>query len=201
MIPRERQSSPIAGMSWITPISLLTYITETRIVSGRSAASSVAKSSRPSGSDVEVGDLESFALELAHGIERRLVLGADGHQVLALVLVEVRRALHREIDRFGCARGPDDFLRVAIDELGDFVARLFHRVLGFPPERMRARRGVAEMLRQIRNHFRRNARIDRRRRRVVEVDGFFHRVYTVVVRQSWRIRASCPAACGERAAR
>jgi hypothetical protein len=49
-IPRERQISPIAGMSWITPISLFTYITETRIVSGRSAASNFSSVTSPFGS-------------------------------------------------------------------------------------------------------------------------------------------------------
>ena len=38
----------MAATSWITPISLLTSITETSTVSGRSAALSTSRSSRPS---------------------------------------------------------------------------------------------------------------------------------------------------------
>ena len=158
-------------MSWITPISLLTYITDTTLVSGRSAASNRARSSSPSGRDVEVRDLEAFALELAHRVERRLVLGLDRDEVLALVLVEMRGALEREVDRLGRARRPHEFLRVAVDERRDFRARFLDRRLGLPAERVRARRRVAEVLRQVRNHLLRDARIDRRGRRVVEVDG------------------------------
>ena len=86
------------------------------------------------GLDVEISDIESVALELAHGVECRLVLGSDRQQVLALVFVEMCRALQGEVDRFGGARGPDDFLRVAVDQYRDLCARLFDRVLRFPPE-------------------------------------------------------------------
>jgi hypothetical protein len=50
MMPRSRHSAPRAGMSWITPISLFTNMTEARIVSGRIAALNFSKSSRPFGS-------------------------------------------------------------------------------------------------------------------------------------------------------
>jgi hypothetical protein len=42
-----RQIAPSAAMSWITPISLLTSITEASTVSGRSAARKISMSSRP----------------------------------------------------------------------------------------------------------------------------------------------------------
>ena len=70
-------------MSWITPISLLTNITETRIVSGRSAAFSLLEVEQAVFLDVEVGHLEALALELAHRVEHRLVLGLDRDEVLA----------------------------------------------------------------------------------------------------------------------
>ena len=133
-------------MSWITPISLLTNITETRIVSGRSAASNCVEVEQAVGVRLEVGDLEAFALELAHRVEHRLVLGLHGDEVLALVLVEVRRALEREVDRLGRARGPDELLRVAVDQRRDLLARLLDRLLGLPAERVRARRRIAEVL-------------------------------------------------------
>jgi hypothetical protein len=43
----ERQNSPISGTGWITPISLFTSITETRMVSGRTAAAICSRSIRP----------------------------------------------------------------------------------------------------------------------------------------------------------
>ena len=173
-MPRARQISPIAAISWITPISLFTAITETRIVSGRSAALNASRSMQPVRQHVEVGRLEALALELAHRVERRLVLGLHGDDVLALVLVEVRRALQREVDRLGRARRPDDLLRVAVHQRRDLVARLLDRLLGVPAERVRARRGVAEVLGQVRDHLLRDARIDRRGRRIVEIDRHLH---------------------------
>ena len=123
---------------------------------------------------VEIGDREALALQLAHRVERGLVLGAHGDEVLALVLVEVRGALQREVDRFRRARGPDDLARIAVHQRRDVLARLLHRLLGGPAERVRARRGIAEVLGEVRDHLLRDARVDRRRRRVVEVDRGLH---------------------------
>jgi len=158
----------------MTPISLLTNITETTIVSGERRLERV-EVEQPVRLDVEIADLEAVALELAHRVERRLVLGLDRDQVLALVLVEMRRALQRQIDRLGGTRGPDQLLGVTMDQLGDFLARLLDRLLGLPAERVRTRSRVAEMLGQVRNHLGRDPRIDRGRRRIIEIDRFFHR--------------------------
>ncbi len=49
------------------------------------------------GLHVEVGDFETLALELAAGVEHRLVLGLDGDDVLATFLVEMGRALDGEV--------------------------------------------------------------------------------------------------------
>jgi hypothetical protein len=46
-MPLERHSAPISSIGWITPISLFTSITETRMVSGRIAASSCSIVIRP----------------------------------------------------------------------------------------------------------------------------------------------------------
>jgi hypothetical protein len=47
MMPFLRHSSPISSIGWITPISLLTSMTDTRMVSGRIASSSWAMVIRP----------------------------------------------------------------------------------------------------------------------------------------------------------
>ena len=119
---------------------------------------------------VEIGDLEAVALQLAHRVERRLVLGLHRDEVLALVLVEVRRALEREVDRLGRTRRPHELLRIAVHERGDVLARLLDRGFGVPAVLVRARRRVAEVLGEPRDHLLGHARVDRRRRRVVEVD-------------------------------
>jgi len=50
------------------------------------------------------------------------VLGFHRDEVLALGLVELGRTLERQIDRFGGTRGPDDVLRIAVDERRDLRA-------------------------------------------------------------------------------
>src|SRR2546430_8165224 len=89
---------------------------------------------------VEVGRLEPLALEFAHRVEHRLVLGLHRGDVLALAPVEIRRALDREVVAFGRARGPDDLFGIGIEERRDVPARLFHRLLRLPAEGVRAAR-------------------------------------------------------------
>ena len=119
---------------------------------------------------VEIRHLETFALKVAARIEHRLVLSLDGDQVFALARIEARRTLQRQVVRFGGAGGPDDFLGIGADQLGDFGTRFLDRRLGFPAESVRARRRIAEFLEEIRNHFFCHARISRRRRRIVQIN-------------------------------
>src|SRR5205823_14760224 len=86
------------------------------------------------GQDVEISHLETFALELTHRIERRLMLGAHRDQMLTLVAVKVRGALERKIDRFGCTGCPDQLFRIAVDESRNVSARFLDRCFGRPPE-------------------------------------------------------------------
>src|SRR6266568_61370 len=125
---------------------------------------------------IEVGRHEALALELAHRVEHRLVLGLHRDDVLALALVEIRRALDGEVVAFGRARGPDDLLGIGVQQRGDVLARFLDRFLRFPAERMRAARRIAELLGEKRDHLLRHARIHRRGRRVIEVNREFHRV-------------------------
>ena len=63
-----RQIRPIAATSWITPVSLLAVMIETRMVSGRIAASSSARSTSPSvptGSQVTSQPLRSRCLQVS----------------------------------------------------------------------------------------------------------------------------------------
>src|SRR6266851_4779956 len=141
---------------------------------------------------IEVGRHEALALELAHRVEHRLVLGLHRDDVLALALVEIRRALDGEVVAFGRARSPDDLLGIGVQQRGDVLARLLDRFLRFPAERMRAARRIAELLGEKRDHLLRHARIDRRGRRVIEVNREFH---GVPVRPTPRLPCrACPEA-------
>jgi hypothetical protein len=70
------------------------------------------------------------------------VLGLDGDDVLALGLVELRRALDGQVVALGGAGGPDDLARIGIDQLGHFFARLFHGLFGSPAVHVAARSGL-----------------------------------------------------------
>ena len=121
--------------------------------------------------DIQVGHFKALAFELPTGIQHRLVFGLDGNDVLAALGVEIRRALDGQVVRLGGAGSPDDLARIGVDQLGDFLAGLLDRVLGFPAKGVAARGRIAETLVQPGNHFLDHARVDRRGSRVVQVDG------------------------------
>ena len=120
--------------------------------------------------NIEVGDLEALALELAHRVQRGLMLGLDRDQVAAFVLVELGRPFQSQIDRLGGTRSPDDFPRIAMDQRGHLLTRLLDGLLGRPAIGVAAGRGVAELLTQVRHHLVHNPRVHRGGGRVVEVD-------------------------------
>ena len=142
---------------------------------------------------VEVGHFETVAFEFAAGVEHGLVFGLDGDQVLALAGIEVRRALDRQVVRLGRTRGPDDFLRICADQRRDLLACILDRLLGFPAIGVGTAGRVAEVLRQIGNHLRGNARIDRRCRRVIEIDREFQHLM-LRLKSSLRPKQSPPPA-------
>src|SRR5690606_436180 len=83
---------------------------------------------------LEIGHLEAFALQLAGGIQHRLVLDLRGDDVLALGAVEVRHALDGEVVGLGGTAGPDDLAGIGVDQFGDLATGVFHRLLGLPAE-------------------------------------------------------------------
>ena len=93
----------------------------TRIVLSVIAAVTISGVTMPSFCGRQVRDLEALALEALAGVEHALVLGLDGDDVVALLLVEAGRALDREVVRLGRARGQDDLLAVAADQRRDLL--------------------------------------------------------------------------------
>jgi hypothetical protein len=78
------------------------------------------------------------------------------------------------------------------------VARLLDRLLRVPAERVAAARGVAEVLGEVGQHRVEHARIERRRRLVVEVDGSFMIGAGASSRASRRARRTDRARASER---
>ena len=104
------------------------------------------------GLHIHVSDFKTLALQLAHGIQHRFVLGFHRDQMLAFGFVETSSALDGEVVGFGGARSPDDFARVCANQRRHLLTRLFHRSFRLPAPCMRARSRVAEMLAQPRDH-------------------------------------------------
>ncbi len=145
----------------------------------------------------EIRDLEAFALELASGIQYRLVLDLGGDDVLALGRIEMRDALDGQVVRLSCTGCPDDFTRIGVHQLSNLTARILHGFLGFPAKGMRARRRIAEVafVGEALDHLGGNTRIHRRGRRVVQVNRQFHSdisYQAVALLNRWRTFLSCP---------
>ncbi len=119
-------------------------------------------------------DGKAGALELEHRVEHCLVLGLHRDQVLALVAAGERGPFDREIVGFGRTGRPNDFTRIGVDQRGDLIARRFDRRARCVAERVRAARGIAELVREPWQHFGDDPRIDRRGGGIVEIDGKFH---------------------------
>ena len=144
---------------------------------------------------VQISHLEALALQFAHGIQHGLVLGLDGDQMPALVLVEMGRSLERQVVGFGGSAGPDDFARIGMNQVGHMAARLFNRFFRFPAPGMAAAGGVAKMLAQPGNHGVDHARIGRRGCSIVKIDGEMRRHVFLAPKNvrtasacNWRIR-------------
>ena len=81
---------------------------------------------------IQVGDFITLALQLTAGIQYRLVLRLERNNVFALLVIEVGGALDSEVIRLGCARCPDNFFRISVNQRCHIDARQLHRCLGLP---------------------------------------------------------------------
>ncbi|MNX65889.1 hypothetical protein D3C86_969640 [compost metagenome] len=125
---------------------------------------------------LEVSNLETFTLQLAHGVEDSLVLNLGGDQVLAFGGIEMCRTLDCQVVGFGGTGGPDDFTRVGVDQVSDLTTSVFNGLFSFPAEHVGTGRRVTEVSvdQQAFTHFLRNTRINRGGRRVIKVNRQFH---------------------------
>src|SRR6185312_8010773 len=129
--------------------------------------------------DGQVGDAVAVLLELLAGVEDRFVFRYRRDNVIPFFGVHLGDALDREIVGFGRAGGEDDFAGGGADEVGDLFAGLVHGLFGDPAELVIAAGGIAEVLREVGQHGVENARVHRRRRVVVEINGCLHSFNTV----------------------
>ena len=104
------------------------------------------------GLHIKVAHLKALTLELAAGVEHRLVLGLDGDDVFTLAFVKTRRSLDRQVVGLGCTRGPDNLARVSADQGGNLFTCFFYGSFCLPAPGVAARGRVTKMLPQPGNH-------------------------------------------------
>src|SRR5262249_35688681 len=88
----------------------------------------------------------------------------------SLLAIHGGDALDGEIVALGGAAREDDFLGIRTDQHGNLLTRLFHGLFGLPAENVVSARGVAELLREVREHRLHHARIGPRGGVVVHVN-------------------------------
>ena len=120
----------------------------------------------------QVGDFETFALQLTAGIQYRFVFGFTGDDVLAFFLIKVGCTFDRQVVRFGCTRGKDDFTRVSADQIGNLITGDIYRFFSLPAETVRTGGRVTKgsVHRHKLHHFLGNTRVHRRGCGVVEIN-------------------------------
>ena len=150
---RSRTASTIAGSGCTVPTSLFAYITETSTVSSRTAAAIVAEATTPCSSTGTMSTSKAEALEVLHRVQHGVVLDGAGDDVRAGPGVPLREgdALDCGVDALRPARGEHDLLGPRAEHGGDRLARAGQRLRRGAPARV-VRRGVAEVLREQRQH-------------------------------------------------
>ena len=97
------------------------------------------------GTGVQIGNLKAFPLQLAATVQHRLVFNLGGDDVLALAAVEVGGTLDGQVVGLGSTGSPDDFPRVAVEQVCHLTAGVLHCLLGLPAEAVGAGSRVAEV--------------------------------------------------------
>ena len=92
-------------------------------------------------------------------VEHGSVLGCHAHQVPAAARLALADAADRQIVGLGGSAGKDDLLRLSPDCRRDRLAGRIRCRLGFPTIGMVDAAGVAEPLREIRQHRLQHARV------------------------------------------
>ncbi len=93
--------------------------------------------------------------------------------MFSLLLIEVGNPLDCKVVRLGRPRCPDDLFWVGPNQLGHLTTGRLYRLLGLPPIGMGLGSGVSKLgvRSEILHHHLCNPGVNRRCRRVVQIDG------------------------------
>ena len=120
--------------------------------------------------DRQKRDVETILFKMLAGVENRFVFRDARDDVIAFLAIHPCDAFHRQIVGFRRATREDDLARIGADQCGDFFACRLDGLFRFPAELVIAACGIAEMIREIRHHGIKHARIERSRRVIVHVN-------------------------------
>ena len=128
--------------------------------------------------NLEAGDLEAEALQVFERVEDGVVFHGGGDDVCAgaRVLLGEGDPFEGGVDRLGAATTEDQLAGTGVEDLGDFVAGGVERVRGVAPESVKGG-GVAEGAVEERRHRFGDLRVDRGRRRVIDVNQVIRHSY------------------------
>src|SRR5690349_14207049 len=140
-------------------------------------------------------DLEPFTLQLLECIDHRFVFSARSDDVTTSISMKARDAKDRQVVRLGGAGRPDDGVRPGANGCRDLLSGLLNQRASTTTEFMAHRRWIAmrALWTQTFNHRFGDARIDGRRRGVVEVQDL--RFRSRLSHMSWCVCAPYSLRC------
>ena len=101
--------------------------------------------------DRQLDDLEAELLEIAQRVLDSVMLDGRRHDLVATRPTRPRGPFQREVVRLRAAAREDDLARLGAERMGEPVVRVVQRSAG-PAAVPVGRRGVAEVLREVRQH-------------------------------------------------
>ena len=170
-VARSRTAAAISAIGSIVPTSLLAVMMLTSVVSRVIARATSTGSTMPWPSTGRIRDLEAEALEILAGVQYRVVfdLRCDDVVASARFLLLKRDALDSRVDRLCTRRREDDFRRAHAEDSADRLARAGEAICCVFRDAV-GRGRVAVDAGQVGHHRLEGARVERRRRSVVEID-------------------------------
>ena len=141
------------------------------MVSGRRARAQVVRADEAFAIDGQVGGLEALALQLLDRVQHGVVLDGGRDQVAAAPDRSEGGAADRQVVGLAAAGGEDDVVGARVEHGGDVAPGAVERFAGLAPLEVDAGR-VAPDAFERRAHRLEDARVQRRRGRVVQVDSW-----------------------------
>ena len=139
--------------------------------------------------DIEVRHLDALRQCLA-GMQHGMMLDLRRDDVAAaMAQSRLRERADDPVVALAAAAREEEFIRLSIEERGELAPRLAYGLARRAAGGVEAR-GIAELLAEVRQHLLDDARIDGRRRRVIEIDRLHRAHPTFFACSGWSVQRS-----------